>query len=388
MPVDDFSISVLVQPSVMSHSPDRTIFAAWAGASDKSFAFGFASGEAKLLMAYSVDGSTSVAHPSTVVLPQSDNDKFYVKVYRNGTTVQYFTAPFPFTSWTQLGANITIAESGDFFGTVGDIEIGASSGGTATPLDECYVYEVDVHTGNQAIQKYHFDVSDSPSLSNSTWASTGTEEEVWTANGAIMYNSTNLATSYGFGENGNIEMAAQQNVTGPMTILAAVRPTFQSTPGTNRHFADSLDGNFSLTNFVGATGWSAYRGGTVIVATGEYTKGLTHYILEAPAAANSTLRTEGVGGSQSIVSGDVGTDIYGMGKLYAHVTNNASSSFHGSILEYLVWDSALSEPDIQAVITYLEGKWGDGVIVALPPATPAVTTTPAVTPTPTPTTPP
>ena len=378
IPLDAFSVRAKIKSNDYTVGHDQTIIGAQsAGSSGTTFNFVLdATGD--LLLVLSSNGTTTVLSTSTASAGGVDGDEMYVRVDRDGADITFYTAPVPFTSWTQLGSVVTTTVTGTLFTPTAPLMVGAIfTGGTVSKF-EGEISEIFIYSDLTETSLEYYLAPIEGNLDDNTWTSSGPNTETWTREGTLPINPMDFDIHHG--RAAHLESSSETAIADPLTVIAVVKPMYRgSVPAGNHHYYDtksSTSAEFAM--FLNSSGYGNWRGGGVITASpGTYVEGVSIIQMEAPVSGSTTVTVDGAqAGSVTAASGN---ESPGFGQLYRQRANEGNDTFDGFVLEMLFWDSALDSNDIAEVVAFLDNKWRD-----TPYPTPTPTVTPTVTPTITP----
>lgn len=146
--------------------------------------YAFLVSASKLFFQFSLTGTVNIISQSTVNLPFTINQDYWIKVTRNATNgnVQFFTSADGVT-YTQLGSTVS-STSGSMFNSTQVLEIGSRGNGLSQLL-QGVVYYTSISNAIGGSPTQIFNPQDyNASISQSTWtSSTG---EVWTRNRDVL----------------------------------------------------------------------------------------------------------------------------------------------------------------------------------------------------------
>jgi hypothetical protein len=146
--------------------------------------YAFVIGSSRLNFQFSINGTTNILAQSTVNVPFSANQDYWVKVTRNSSNgnVQFFTSADGVT-YTQLGTTVS-STSGSMFNSTQVLEIGSRGSGSSQLLQGVVYYaSISNVIGGSPTQIFN-PQNYNASISQSTWtSSTG---EVWTRNRDVL----------------------------------------------------------------------------------------------------------------------------------------------------------------------------------------------------------
>ena len=138
----------------------------------------------RLVLSFSINGTTNITAQSSVNIPFTINQDYFVKVTRNATNgnVEFFTSANGVT-YTQLGTTVS-STSGSMFNSTQVLEIGSRATGSSQLLQGVVYYaSISNAIGGSPTQIFN-PQNYNPSVSQSTWTSSTTE--VWTRNRDVL----------------------------------------------------------------------------------------------------------------------------------------------------------------------------------------------------------
>lgn len=195
----DIDISSYIVLDDWTPASNMAIVSKYTAAGTRSYLLCIAATTGKLVLFYSIDGTTSYSATSTVAPVVSNGEGLYVRVTRETTSgnIKFYTS-VDGSTWTQLGTTIA-GTTGNLADTTALLNIGAWSSGTNYPLDG-KIYFVQIYNGlreSSGTLAVDFDVNRDGTYGGTTITSS-TTSEVWTQHGtaSIETGMLALATNY------------------------------------------------------------------------------------------------------------------------------------------------------------------------------------------------
>ncbi|KKN66548.1 hypothetical protein LCGC14_0470820, partial [marine sediment metagenome] len=258
------------------------------------------------------------------------------------------------TTWTQLGATVTIVGTTSIYDSASPVEIGGLFLGSIQ-VSAGKVYRAQIFNGIDGTLVVDFNPSDADAgvaIDTDTWTSS-TTGEVWTVNGDAFVNNTGHTGIYSRGSVG-LETTSGQLINSPVTVYAVFKPTLAA-PGANQVLFDARlnAGNRIVvrTNDANSDKYSIFQGGTTLEMSPAYDNELRVITSQFNGDATTKLTVSDVGS----VTGDAGSGNWDFGSVLIKL--DGTLTFPGLFLELLVFDSAHNSGEISRIQNFLAAKY-------------------------------
>lgn len=308
-----------------------------------------------LQVEWTEDGTngTKITKQSTVATGFTNTTEHWVRVTLDvdngaaGNDVKFYTSENGI-NWTQLGATVTTASTTSIFDGTAVLEVGSINTGTGNNLNG-KIYRAQIYDGINGTLAVDMDPSRAIVNISTFTADTG---EVWTANGDAFVNATGHAGIYSRGGVG-LETTAGQTLTSPNTIFDVCKLTLAA-PGVDQVVASARSNAVAVHSlFTDESNSDKYTmsQGALLALAEAFTNDVMVVTSQFNGDATSKLTISGVGS----VTGDAGAQDYDFGSVFMNQAGSAETIM--LYLARIVYDRALNESEINAVQTFLEGKY-------------------------------